>query len=45
MIYQTKNKNGDLSDFSSNNLEDEIECNNWEIATEDDLLSGEFEVS
>ena len=47
MIYQTNNnnKNEDLSDFSSNNLEDEIEYNNWEIATEDDLISGEFEVS
>jgi len=50
MITQlnTINKNTttikESSNISTSDLKTEMDDNNWEIATEDDLLSGEFEI-
>tara|TARA_Y100000590_G_scaffold468975_1_gene654197 strand:- start:6184 stop:6330 length:147 start_codon:yes stop_codon:yes gene_type:complete len=47
MIHQTSNinkENKKSSAITSHNLENELNLSEWEIATEDDLLSEEFEI-
>ena len=47
IIHQTSNinkENKKSSAITSHNLENELNLSEWEIATEDDLLSEEFEI-
>ena len=47
MIHQKSNinkENENTSEITSHNLENEINYNDWEIATEDDFLSDKYEI-